>query len=406
MPSKARQAILVLGMHRSGTSAFTGALGFLGARLPANPLPPHPDNPKGYFESRKIVSIHDRLLGAVGSNWFGLERIPGEWFGSAPAASFTEELVAAVHEDFGNAAMFVVKDPRLCRLLPIWRGVLAQLDAHALHVLVIRNPLEAARSLEQRDNIAIGYGCLLWLRHVLEAERETRGTPRVFEQYGNLLREPVHTTERVIGQISLSKPTGNQAKTNINTFVDPSMRHHLVDVKELHSSGAFFPWLSEAYEALIELTRNPNNEAAQQRLDGVRALFDPAVASFAPLLAIGNKALVDLRSERAETIARLEDKAKETADKIAQLESTRKSYQDEVAILRRGAVAATDKIAQLENARKSDQIELANLRQAAAALNSKVQSLGSTLSQLYASSSWRITKPLRIARQLLDRVGK
>jgi hypothetical protein len=124
MTKKTRQAILVLGMHRSGTSALAGALGLLGARLPARQMPPHVDNPKGYFESAHIVAIHERLLAAAGTSWFGLDRISDEWFHSAQATSFVDELVAAVREEFDDAALFVVKDPRMCRLMPIWREVL------------------------------------------------------------------------------------------------------------------------------------------------------------------------------------------------------------------------------------------------------------------------------------------
>ena len=49
-----REVIVVLGMHHSGASALTGALGVLGAQLPARQMPPQPDNPTGFFELEKI----------------------------------------------------------------------------------------------------------------------------------------------------------------------------------------------------------------------------------------------------------------------------------------------------------------------------------------------------------------
>src|SRR4051794_9430892 len=118
-----RQAIIVLGMHRTGTSALAGALGLLGVRLPARLMPSAEDNPKGFFEPNQVVSIHERLLASIGSHWFSYGRIPEEWFASAEAAAFADELAEAVREDYGDAALFVVKDPRLCRLMPLWQEV-------------------------------------------------------------------------------------------------------------------------------------------------------------------------------------------------------------------------------------------------------------------------------------------
>lgn len=82
-----RRAIIVLGMHRGGTSALTGALGMLGMRLPDSLMPPTTDNPKGYFESVQIYAIHERLLAAAGTSWSGIEGLPADWFHSAQASA-------------------------------------------------------------------------------------------------------------------------------------------------------------------------------------------------------------------------------------------------------------------------------------------------------------------------------
>ena len=85
-----RQAIIVLGMHRSGTSALAGALGMLDMGLPARLMPAAPDNPKGFFESDQIAAIHDRFFEAAGTNWFGVEKIPEEMFEFAGGDPFLE----------------------------------------------------------------------------------------------------------------------------------------------------------------------------------------------------------------------------------------------------------------------------------------------------------------------------
>ena len=64
-----KKALLILGMHRSGTSSVAGSMAVLGAKAPATPLGPAGDNPRGFFESRVIAALNDRVLAAVGSRW-------------------------------------------------------------------------------------------------------------------------------------------------------------------------------------------------------------------------------------------------------------------------------------------------------------------------------------------------
>lgn len=67
--AKPRTAYLVLGMHRSGTSAVTQLLALAGAQLPTNVMPGDEHNAKGYFEPWKIAIFNDERLRAAGSAW-------------------------------------------------------------------------------------------------------------------------------------------------------------------------------------------------------------------------------------------------------------------------------------------------------------------------------------------------
>ncbi len=140
------RAIIVLGMHRSGTSALAGALASAGFQLPRRLRGSAPSNPKGHFEPDEIVNIHDRLLAALGTNWYGLEELPASRFASAEASGFAGELVSAIAADYPGSMPFIMKDPRVCRLMPLWRGVLSQCHAKPLFVLPVRNPLDVAIS--------------------------------------------------------------------------------------------------------------------------------------------------------------------------------------------------------------------------------------------------------------------
>src|SRR5215472_599841 len=69
-------ALVVLGMHRSGTSALTGMLHHLGVTLGENLMPATIDNPRGYWEHADIVKVHERLMASLGWDWHDVRSLP------------------------------------------------------------------------------------------------------------------------------------------------------------------------------------------------------------------------------------------------------------------------------------------------------------------------------------------
>ena len=54
-----QKCIVVLGMHRSGTSVLMGVLSMLGVELGLNLMAPTEGNPRGYFENQSICELND-----------------------------------------------------------------------------------------------------------------------------------------------------------------------------------------------------------------------------------------------------------------------------------------------------------------------------------------------------------
>src|SRR5579863_3593312 len=108
-------------MHRSGTSAVGGALEALGLTVGKTVMPPDPAgrNPKGFFENLALVELHDRFLAAIGSDWRDIEPLGAGHFEGRAARRFRKELLQLLMEEFGRERP-LIKDPRLCRLLPLW----------------------------------------------------------------------------------------------------------------------------------------------------------------------------------------------------------------------------------------------------------------------------------------------
>src|SRR5687767_9028583 len=119
-----RRAVLVLGMHRSGTSAVAGLLAHCGLQPPRTLLPADRFNARGYWESAVFMDFHDRLLLAAGTRWDAYTRIDPVWLASETAARFKDECRTLLAHEFGSAPQFVLKDNRICRLLQLWMDLL------------------------------------------------------------------------------------------------------------------------------------------------------------------------------------------------------------------------------------------------------------------------------------------
>ncbi|HSD17989.1 MAG TPA: glycosyltransferase [Thermomonas sp.] len=219
-------ALLVLGMHRSGTSALTRVLNLLGASLGDDLMPPGDDNPLGFWEHQGIVSVHETLLAALGRRWDDPRPMPDGWLESEPARGAGEAIAAIVRRDFAGEQLWAVKDPRLCRLMPLWRRVLADLGIEPRVVLVSRHPQEVAGSLMRRDGLPIAIGELLWARYLLEAVRGSEGCRRGMVAYDDLLADWTGTVRGLNQALALDLVANAGVASDIQSFLSPQLRHH------------------------------------------------------------------------------------------------------------------------------------------------------------------------------------
>jgi hypothetical protein len=243
-------ALLILGMHRSGTSALAGVLSLAGADPGSALLPAMQGiNPKGFWEHAEIVAIHERLLATLNSSWADERPLPDNWLHLPETVAHRAALQSVLLRDFSRSPLWLVKDPRLCRLLPLWLDMLADIDTDPRFVLCLRHPCEVAASLARRDGIAAERACLLWLAHLLESERWSRGRPRAIVTYDRLLADWRVTLEQVAGALSLPLQADAAAARKIDTFLESSLRHHRQ--QELSETGRLCRLAAETY-ALME----------------------------------------------------------------------------------------------------------------------------------------------------------
>jgi hypothetical protein len=255
--SPGNACIVVLGMHRSGTSALTGMLSMLGADPGHALMPAHEQvNPKGFWEHEDIVAIHERLLEALKSFWHDERALPDNWPHSPVSLPFRHQIMEVLRSDFAHKSLWIVKDPRMCRLLPLWFHLLRELACHPKFILVLRHPGEVASSLEKRDGLPVELSCLLWLSHMLEAEYQTRGSRRVFVSYSGLLQDWRHTVADIAQCLDIVWPIStDEASSAIEVFLDPSLRH-FSSARQLPAHPACQLAL-KGFELLSEISPDP-----------------------------------------------------------------------------------------------------------------------------------------------------
>jgi hypothetical protein len=314
-------------MHRSGTSALTRVLNLLGCDLPKTPMGPSKGNEAGHWESQAICQLNDKLLHSAGSFWHDWQPFDPNRLKSPSAVEFRDEALTTLSSEFGASRLFVLKDPRICRLSALWLPILEKFDATPFVVLPLRNPLEVAASLAKRDGFDPSIGHLLWLRHVLDAERATRGRPRVFVSYDGLMNGWRKTIERIQTTLGLALPQPSDASAGeIEAFLSDALRHERATPASVTDDPNLSSWLRESFAVLDNWTRQGEKAADFTVLDRIGAAFDAAVPAFARPVEIGRQAsraqrrleheLATARNQSAERADRLKTEAAAQAERL------------------------------------------------------------------------------------------
>ncbi|MEO8010805.1 MAG: sulfotransferase, partial [Dokdonella sp.] len=188
------QQIVVLGMHRAGTSSVGGLLALFGAWPGPEPLLLRgDDNPKGHFEHGEIHMACLRRLAAAGGDW----KTPPDQSPTAAVDAFRRE-VAAVLETLEPQRPWFIKEPRLCLLARL----LLPLLTHPVFVHVTRDPRAVADSLARRDGMSSDDALVLWERYTRDAFAASAGWPRIVVDYDALLSEPTQTARAMFDDLA------------------------------------------------------------------------------------------------------------------------------------------------------------------------------------------------------------
>ena len=416
---KFANGILVLGMHRSGTSAVAGLLARAGAYLGGESelLPAHAhDNPTGYWERHDVVAAHDAVLESNGFKWDQVAGLHSNRLRPDSLAALRDKLRKALTSLVESDRPWLVKDPRLCLFLPQW----LQLADNPACIVVVRDPREIAASMREgpRGAYTSHYLIALWEKYLRSALTALRGRPTLFVDYAALLNSPEAQCRRLIrGLTDLGVHGMRLPQTEeLLAFVDPHLRRSKpkAHVHMLPSQEALLIWLHEQCSATGPQTIGdvPNDSAVDEiLLEFERAFAVQAERTRGEIHARDAEARLTAQRDRdeilrqrdaaafqlAETRREVETKAIRIRELNARAEEAQRERSisalrlAEITHQRNVAVGELDQTRHERNIAASQRIEAER----------RARELDNSIRELRASWSWKLTFPLRAIGTLL-----
>jgi len=274
----AEQVVVVIGMHRSGTSAGTRGLKALGIELGQSLVPPGEGNPRGFWENSEIVSLNTRVLAALGLTWDSLFLVPPSRWRDEAVQKLQASAAATVEKYVQSYRRWGFKDPRTLRVLPFWIEVFAHLALTPAYVLVIRNPLSVAQSLFRRDRFDPLKSCRLWSLHLVPYLSRIQERLRVVVDYDLLMGDPVQQLNRIASRLGL--PATAQVRAEMEayagTFLSVHLRHSLYSEDQIQNDPCLDDLGRTAWRLLLQLARDqvvPGSEEFRQSWAALEARF-------------------------------------------------------------------------------------------------------------------------------------
>lgn len=268
----AGDAVVVLGMHRSGTSGLASALSNLGVYLgkPDELLFGNLSNVEGHFELHKLVYLNERLLWYLGQTYFRVRPMPADWQAFPKMAAFMDEADAILSETFAGQKLWGWKEPRTSMLVPFYKQAFGQTEAKPHYLIAVRNPVDVVGSMLKREGFDRMHSLGLWLRHTLASLSETIGESRAIVLYEDLLAEPRSAIQPLVDLIPGWSPEESDWQSALSA-VRPSLSHHKAGQTALEG----LPRIAvETFELCLEATRVPRDFAEGQFDDRIRQLAE------------------------------------------------------------------------------------------------------------------------------------
>jgi hypothetical protein len=222
-----KQAILIVGTGRSGTSAMTGVLKILGSYLGEELKPGDAVNPKGYFENTQLANLNKEALSAAGISWYGPPPDPDVVHPVPVTSARSASIRDCVARIFGERSPIAFKDPRLCVLIDAYTSTLRDMGYEVHCVRMTRDPSLVAKSIA----VAAGADESHWLPMVrrradlLDDALRRTAVDCVDCTFDDLIKRTRSTVFEIVERLPFLS-CSTEIMNEVLAFIDGSLRHH------------------------------------------------------------------------------------------------------------------------------------------------------------------------------------
>jgi hypothetical protein len=157
-----------------------------------------------------------------------------------------------------SAPIVVIKEPKTTALCDMWFEGARQAGFDVAAVIAVRHPEEVIGSLAKRARqqryvqASPELTSAWWLKFTLLAERDTRGVPRVFVEYSNLLEDWRREVDRISAALAIDLDTRDEPA--IEEFLTADLWHHRHHGPVTETFGT--DWIGTVYGALHAAARD------------------------------------------------------------------------------------------------------------------------------------------------------
>ncbi len=350
-----RRFVLLTGAGRSGTSTMSGTFNYLGLHVPRPFLGANKSNPRGFFESRWAIQFHRKILDQANVDMFDARPDAQAKVAEHVHSRHGDLIRDWLGEQVGHAPQVAVKDPRSAWMPTLWAQAAESLQFQPGFVMMLRHPAEVVGSRAtyyakgddadvrryQVTNVA------RWVNANLMSEHDTRGKPRAFVRYDDLVSDWRPVVQAVGEQLDL---TYNVDLTDmrphaVDTFIDPELNRHPLNWADLEIPEGLQVVAEATWRECSALADDPGNADAQRRLDEIAVdynrLFLDAAAISHDVAAAGARAARKkaVRETKAQLVDEQPASKPPPASQVARLPRVRKvatQIRAKVSKLRRG----------------------------------------------------------------------
>jgi hypothetical protein len=351
-----------------------------GVALASNLMPPTPDcNQKGFWESSDIFLLNELILEELNSSCDDVRDLYDQCWDTDIAERNEKEVLKILKRNFAELKFWGIKDLPLCRLLQKWHNILESMKCEPYFIIIVRNLLEVAASLEARDGFHKEKSCQFWIDHILEFEKATWNSIRIYVTYEELISNFFGVLSKAEEYFGFNWPVNlEEAGSEINTFLVSGMRHHIYTNDDLIIDNDISNWIKKAYSAMADSIIDSSNRIIEI-MDIISSGRNSVIKKNGPMsdaqdwhiryLALEASQLRTELSKVNIDLVNMDKELKEIREQLSERNETVNKLSTRLAEFDKNRVLIQQSIKEVNN--------------------------------ITNSYSWKLTKPLRITRRLI-----